>query len=282
MLAYNMDVSGASYARVAATGAAARRFPFYVTEAGYFDAGEEYFTRRDGRDEALFILTHAGRGEITWQGQTCSLTAGAAVVITCSAEHEYHTSPGGRWKFSWAHFSGSGLEGYRSSLLSRLLPLPLRDTEAARSLLHTLYRLSEGPGLAEMAQCSHAISGILTEMMVSLSRGGPQGGMEALAEYIRLHCRDALSMADLADRAHISPSRLAHAFAGQMGMPPGQYLHMCRVNLAQRLLRETDMTVSAVASEVGYGDSVSLIRHFRRVTGVTPGGYRQESIRMAR
>ena len=77
----------------------------------------------------------------------------------------------------------------------------------------------------------------------------------------------------------LSRHYLIHVFERQMGMPPYRYLHMCRVNQAQVLLKTTDLPVAEIAERVGYNSAAVFIRHFRSFMGVTPGVYRSESIR---
>ena len=65
-----------------------------------------------------------------------------------------------------------------------------------------------------------------------------------------------------------------------MGVPPYHYLHQCRIQRAQELLRTTSRTVAEIGAQVGYADPVNFIRHFRDILGVTPAKYRRESIRL--
>jgi AraC-like DNA-binding protein len=207
------------------------------------------------------------------------------VVILCDSYHEYRTRPGCRWEFSWLHFSGVGLEGYRASLLSRLTPVALRAPDAARELATSVFDLSERPDVLALAEASNGISALLTEIMRSLAVGSAQaplgrGDVRRLADYIRQNCARDLSMEDFISVARLSRYHLIRLFSMQVGMPPYRYLHMCRINNAQHLLRATDRPVSAIAFEVGYADTVNFIRHFRAATGTTPGKYRDDSIRL--
>ena len=280
MLEYLMDLSPLSQTYLPA-GDAAWAFPFRVTEAGYFDAGADYFTRRDGKEQALIMLTHAGRGELKWQGASCALEPGSCVVIFCDSFHEYRTKPDGRWEFSWLHCAGDGLLGYRPALFTHLTPVALRAPEDARESFKRVFRFAARQDLVAMAEMSDAVSVILTSMMRSLASEGlaPLGraDIRRLADYIRQNCAKNLSMEDFTREIALSQYHLIRLFTRQMGMPPYRYLHACRVSDAQRLLRATDRSVAEIAFLVGYADPVNFIRHFRAVTGTTPARYRAES-----
>ncbi len=283
LLEYVMDISPLSETYIPA-GDAARAFPFRVTEAGYFDAGADYFTRRDSKDQALLMLTHAGRGELKWQNQTCLLEPGSCVAIFCDTYHEYRTRPGGRWEFSWLHAVGDGLLGYRAALMTHLTPVALRAPDEARAAFERVFRFATRRDVAAMAEMSDAVSSILTGMMRSLAEGDetPLGraDIRRLADYIRQNCAQNLSMDDFTREISLSQYHLIRLFTRQMGMPPYRYLHACRVTDAQRLLRATDRSVAEIAFLVGYSDPVNFIRHFRAIAGTTPARYRAESTRI--
>lgn len=65
---------------------------------------------------------------------------------------------------------------------------------------------------------------------------------------------------------------LCRAFRAQVGMPPYQYLTYLRVAGAAQLLRRGHRA-SEIAPHVGFYDQAQLTRHFRRITGVTPGRF---------
>lgn len=83
------------------------------------------------------------------------------------------------------------------------------------------------------------------------------------------------SVADLARRAAMSERSFARHFAAATGTTPHKWLTLRRVQLAQRLLEETDLGMDAVAARAGFGTGALLRHHFRRVVGVAPGDYRR-------
>lgn len=285
MLEYCLDISPASYSRVYTPDVAARSFPFYATELGYFEAGQNYFTRRDGKDQALLFFTVEGSGEVTWKGQSCILGPGSAAVILCDTYHEYRTLPGSAWKFHWVHFSGSGLAGYRGPLLERLLCAYPEQPDALVSSFSELAQLDLRADILSLAEASQCLSGMLLALLRSLARqpsSAPlhRAEVSRVADYILAHFRDPLTTDDFARVARLSRYHLIHLFSQQMGVPPYRYLQQCRVNRAQNLLRTTDMPVSEIASSVGLPDPVNFIRHFRSITGTTPARYRKENTRL--
>lgn len=81
------------------------------------------------------------------------------------------------------------------------------------------------------------------------------------------------SLASLAEHAHLSRSAFAARFTELVGEPPMAYVTAWRMDLAARLVRETDLSLARVAERVGYRSEASFNRAFRRAHGLTPGAF---------
>lgn len=83
------------------------------------------------------------------------------------------------------------------------------------------------------------------------------------------------TVTELADRVGVSRAALGRRFTSLVGEPPMAYLAGWRLALAADLLASSpDLTVTAVARQVGYGTPFSLSTAFKRVHGVSPQRYR--------
>jgi len=286
MLEYDLDISSGSYSQILTPDASARAFQFYATEYGCFHAGSRYFTRRDGKNAALLLYTVEGCGEMEWNGQKCLLEPGSAVVIYCDTYHHYRTISEAPWVFRWLHFDGAGLDGYRPMLLEQLTPVLFGEDSAIAERFRTIESTGAAGGIQAWAEISHAISGMLLEMLRHIS--GHDADTSApcrnevlkLASYIQNNHIKPLTAEDFMAVTNLSRYHLIHMFRQQMGIPPYKYMHYCRVNHAQQLLRTTDDPVSVISEKVGYPDPVNFIRQFRLITGTTPAKYRRESIQL--
>ncbi len=83
------------------------------------------------------------------------------------------------------------------------------------------------------------------------------------------------TVAALADEVGVSRATLARRFADLVGEPPMTYLTSWRLSLAADLLERTDLSVDAIARQVGYVSGYSLSVAFKRVLGLRPGEHRQ-------
>jgi len=93
--------------------------------------------------------------------------------------------------------------------------------------------------------------------------------------FIRNHARDGINVDDVVKQLGISRSTLERRLRRLAGRTPKQEIMRVRLEHVKRLLRETDYPVSIVARMTGFAHPEHLHVTFRRVTGRTPGQYRQ-------
>jgi AraC-like DNA-binding protein len=86
--------------------------------------------------------------------------------------------------------------------------------------------------------------------------------------------REALSVADLAAEAGLSPAYFSREFKRTFGESPHQYLLTRRLERAAALLRTTDWPIAEVCFAVGANSLGSFTTSFRRMFGQTPLSYR--------
>jgi AraC-like DNA-binding protein len=85
---------------------------------------------------------------------------------------------------------------------------------------------------------------------------------------------EALTVADLARAAGLSPAHFSREFRRTFGEAPHQYLLTRRLERAAALLRNTDRPVTEICFAVGLTSVGSFTTSFRRVHGATPSAYR--------
>ena len=84
-----------------------------------------------------------------------------------------------------------------------------------------------------------------------------------------------LSVERICDCLGKSRSYLSRMFKENTGMNLLDYLHTTRLTEAKKLLNDTDLGISEIASRVGYYSGWTLARVFKRYEGITPTAYRK-------
>jgi AraC-like DNA-binding protein len=103
----------------------------------------------------------------------------------------------------------------------------------------------------------------------------PKIGRSLNALHAQPNCR--WTVEDLAKSAGMSRTAFAEQFSKLTGMTPMQYVTIWRVQKAQRLLIENDVSVEWVASQVGYESVAAFSRVFKKVAGEGPGAFRRNN-----
>jgi two-component system response regulator YesN len=84
-----------------------------------------------------------------------------------------------------------------------------------------------------------------------------------------------LSLKHLSDRFHISGKYASYLFKEEFNMKFVDFIVQLRMEHAEGLLAGTEDSVQSIALQVGYANSITFGRVFKRVVGVTPGDYRK-------
>lgn len=86
----------------------------------------------------------------------------------------------------------------------------------------------------------------------------------------------------LARVSGVSAAHFARSFRQAFGVPPHRYLLTRRIERATTLLRDTELSITEIAFQTGWGSLGTFGRIFRDVTGETPGAVRGRARAAAR
>jgi PAS domain S-box-containing protein len=98
---------------------------------------------------------------------------------------------------------------------------------------------------------------------------------ENAAQYMREHLAEGIGLTSLSEDLAVSPGYLGRVFKRCVGTTPHQFLIDLRLEAAERLLTESDLTVSQIAWRVGFASPSHFVTTFRARTGTTPLGFRR-------
>jgi AraC family transcriptional regulator len=108
-------------------------------------------------------------------------------------------------------------------------------------------------------------------------RGGlPAWQQRRVMEFIEQNLAEDVSLAVLANLADLSLFHFARAFTKSVGLPPHRYLMGRRMDRARSLLQKPALTATEIGIQVGFRETSSFTRAFRRSTGLTPTQYRRQ------
>ncbi|MBE7384260.1 MAG: helix-turn-helix transcriptional regulator [Leptolyngbya sp. SIO1E4] len=121
-----------------------------------------------------------------------------------------------------------------------------------------------------MALQLDGISNEKTTALSGLLKADTAARIHYAAEILRSHLENPPSNTELAQRIGIGLTTLNKGFWTVFGVTPFAYLTRCRMEQAERLLRQPDCTVAEVANQVGYANPAQFAAVFKRQFGMTP------------
>ena len=117
----------------------------------------------------------------------------------------------------------------------------------------------------------------LVDAMIDL-RSGEESREEKhytrLTDYIRKEYMNDISLDSASEALDMSPSYIGLVFRKVGGTSFLKYLTDIRMEETKRLLTTTELTLREIGQQVGIENQNTLIRTFKKATGVTPGQYR--------
>ena len=246
-------------------------FPPHVHETfgiGVIEAGGQQF--RPGRAPSLIMpaetlcvfnpgVVHEGR-PATEQGWRYRMFYPSPTLVARTLEDPQHRTVGGEWGFG-RHV--------------------IDDPELYREFenLHVSSQRRE-----TLLERETRITAFLRRLFARHGNFSPKGNPAPVAprtvaivrDYLHAKAESQVSIVDLAEAAGVSGTQVIRAFSAATGMPPHAYLVSLRVERAKALLR-AGLSLAEAALEVGFSDQSQFTRHFKRLTGVTPGRFAAET-----
>ncbi len=99
---------------------------------------------------------------------------------------------------------------------------------------------------------------------------------ERIVNYLRANLTCSLTQEQIAAACLMSVSKLKIIFREKAHIGPINYLIRLRIEEAQRLMRESDLTLTQIAERVGFASLHYFSRMFKKITGVSPSQYEKQ------
>lgn len=179
---------------------------------------------------------------------------------------------------------------HQENIEERSLPINLLKyllSDIRNTLLKARFALPSGADPEAVKELDarfdeHLSFKLCADLALSLCRLFGTGAEEenlisAIEKYIRRNYTDpSIGLNKISDEFHISESYFSHMFKEKTGVNFSTYLEQIRMSEAARLIRETDTGLNELYIAVGYNNSTSFRRAFKKVYGITPSAMREQ------
>lgn len=222
------------------------------------------------------VLHHRGAGRA--QGEGMAEIPFAAGDLALHAPQRQHRQPGERDGEDWC--LQLVLPCRWPADLPALIHLPAAQVEVdvdewARLTAQPGAVLAPAEALAQDLRAGAILAGFLAALGRRQAAPTPTGDhAERCRDIIESRFASIGLVDEIADELGLSPDRLRHLFSERFGHGPRAHLRRTRLRAAQRLLRETPLTLDEVAVRCGIGNARQLCGLFQELAGCTPGSWR--------
>lgn len=175
------------------------------------------------------------------------------------------------------------LSGMPSALVLNLAASP---SSSARELINLLMREAAEKRLGSDVAVDRLAELVFIEVLRSEAQNNRLTGLfsvlgdpriEPVLAAIHKNPGDNHRLKDMADASNLSESAFAQRFKKVVGMTPGQYIRHWRMQIAARALRDTQRSMSDIATSIGYESEIAFRKAFRSYFDKSPGAYRSSS-----
>ena len=126
------------------------------------------------------------------------------------------------------------------------------------------------------------IKQILNCILIRALRGSSKSSLlhnpspvQRTLQYIQMHFRENLTVSFLAKYVGLTPNYLSSAFHKAVGMTISEYVTGIRLDVSTKLLIFTDLPITQICYDCGFGSLSNFMRIFKKQYGVSPKQFRQ-------
>lgn len=236
-------------------------------------------------DSYALVMLHAGRGTLTSGTHApADVAAGDLMLLFPGVPHEYGPSPGETWDESYIVFSGELFDALlNGSVITPERPVVRNLNEHWQDRFLGLIRLASKPdrgvtvrtpGPVYLSLLASFICEAVSAYPVHHVNPADDRWLDEACAALDAPQPMSQSLSEVARRLGTSYGSFVKRFTRLAGTAPGQTRTRIAMQHACRLLREGELTVSQISSELGFSDASYFCRRFRTYVGYSPTEFR--------
>jgi AraC-like DNA-binding protein len=253
-----------------------------------------YFHWDEGRTlpEFSILLVAAGSGifECRQTGRVL-LEKGSVILLFPGVWHRYRPEPKSGWTEKWVQFNGefphklldhriifpeqSVLHPRNPNLVERTLD-QLLETAHRNPTSNSLFLSLQTLGALSLALGGSFSSAPQTEFKSALNSRQSDPIAAAAVDFIWTRSHKPLSVMDVVEAVGVTRRTLERHLAAALGHSVLEEIVNCRFNRAERLLRETQLSLKTVVTLAGFGSLENMRQAFIVRTKLSPAFYRNQ------
>lgn len=249
---------------------------YNVAQSGYVIGGLKHSVSRTGYNS--FGLYGVLKGAVVLKIKNKTYKAHAGDTLFFSQEDAHTVVNGGDvpYKAYFLYLYGPEVKGFYDSFQSKFgyvmtgfIPPSLAD--AVQQITTMIQSSNENKYLI-----SSLLYNLLTELLQKCDVSDGRDGITDAIKYVMEHYKEKITLDTLSSMAFMDKFYFIRQFHSLTGYTPKEYQNELRLNEALSLLKNTDLSVTAIANEVGFADSRGLIALIKNRKGCSPSQLRKK------
>lgn len=249
---------------------------YNVMQSGYVVGGLKHSVSRTGYNS--YGLYGVLKGEVVLKTKNKSYKAHAGDTLFFSQEDAHTVVNGGDIPYEayFAYLYGPEVKGFYDSFQAKfgyVMPdfIPPSLPSAVRQITTMIQSGDENKYLV-----SSLLYSLLTELLQECDVNDGRAGITDAIKYVMEHYKEKITLDTLSSMAYTDKFYFIRQFHALTGFTPKEYQNELRLNEALSLLKNTDLSVTAIANEVGFSDSRGLIALIKSRKGCSPSQLRKK------
>ncbi len=229
----------------------------------------------ESRNYYLFVLVNKGEATFFREGQSIKLKAQDLFIMFPGEKIHYVADT--PWSIQWVGLYGQSVDACVKNLgVSAEYPI-LHPAQyyTMEELLNELYasigNRYEHARYRQIGLIYRFLSCLLEEANFKTV----PDLTDSAKSIIEHHFDKEITVIEIAKTLCVDPSHLTRQFSKKFGISPKEYMVNKRMEVAKKLLKETEKSVLEVAFAVGYDDQLYFSRIFKKKEGLSPLGWRK-------
>lgn len=235
---------------------------FYAVDFGQENCCPAYSYGPHVRDYYLIHYVSSGRGVLMNSRGTHPVCAGQAFLIRPGEVCKYTADEHFPWNYTWIGFLGAMASAFDQT----------EDVFEADGLI-----FEEMSAVSQFSSCQAAyLAGMLFKLYCSIFDHKERPDyVNRVIGYININYMKLIRVEQIADQLGINRKYLARIFKEKTGKTMQQFLIQKRITEAKKLL-SGGFNVEETAYMVGYSDSFSFSKAFKKLCGLSPKNYQKQ------
>lgn len=235
--------------------------------------------RKNGRVDYHILYITRGFCYTEFDGQEIIVGPGNLILYKPFERQKYSFNAVDNSISCYIHFSGKGCQ----ELLDKFGLLHHVTFVGTHHTLEKIFKDMETEYLLQRPFCTEACSAHLLQFLATAGRlikykeqelnVRARTNIEDVCKYMHEHYSENHPIQFYAAMCHLSESRFSHAFKECTGFTPKAYLLNIKIDIAKKLLEDTDLSITAISEIVGIEDSNYFSRIFKKYTGHSPRSF---------